>query len=77
MDLIDALMDLGFGHGREMGVDGGGGRRSVTQIGLDDPQIDTRFQQMGGIGVEQGMDGSVLVNPTFMQCLHCRDMDSA
>jgi hypothetical protein len=49
MDLIDALIDLCFGHGSEMGVNGGGGRRGMTEINLDDPQIDACFQQVGGI----------------------------
>jgi hypothetical protein len=37
MDAIDTLIDLCFGHRREMGVNGGGGRRGVTEIDLNDP----------------------------------------
>ena len=56
MDLIDTLIDLRFGHRREMGVHGSCGRRGVTEIGLDDAQIDARFQQMRGVRMAQGMD---------------------
>ena len=44
MDLIDTLIDLCFGHRSEVSVNGGGGRRSVAEIDLNDSQIDPRFQ---------------------------------
>ncbi len=49
MDLIDALIDLCFSHRSEMGINGGGGRRGVTEIDLDDAQINPCFQQMRGV----------------------------
>ena len=49
MDLIDTLVDLCFGHRSEMGVNGSSGRRGVTEIDLDDAQIDPCFQQVRGI----------------------------
>ena len=49
MDTIDPLIDLCFGHGGEVSVDGSGGGRGMTEIDLDDPQIYPCFQQMRGV----------------------------
>ena len=46
--------------GGEMGVDGGGLQALMTEQFLDDAQIDTVFEQMGGKGVAQGMDAGLL-----------------
>ena len=29
----------------------------MSQVALDEPGIDTRFEQMGGVGMPEGMDG--------------------
>src|SRR5271157_3507918 len=62
-----------------MGVDGGGGRRSMTQITLDDAQIDTGFQQMSCVRMSEAMHCRSFVDAALDQCgmessLHCRFM---
>jgi len=56
MDTIDALIDLCFGHGSEVSVDGSGGGRGMTEIDLDDPKINPCFQQMRSVRMAQGVD---------------------
>jgi hypothetical protein len=43
-----------------MGVAGGGPRALGAEPCLDDPQRDPSFSQMGGLGVPQRLDGSLL-----------------
>ena len=33
---------------------------SMAHVALDDAQIDTGFEEMGGVGMAQGMDGNAL-----------------
>ena len=46
----------------EMEVDHGGVQAAVAQILLDAADVDTRFQEMGGIAVSEGMNGDALLN---------------
>lgn len=48
-DVVDRLAGLRVDGGSQMGIDGGSGGRSMPKIPLDDPQVDTRFQKMGGV----------------------------
>jgi len=41
-------------------IDHGGFELGMAHVALDDPQIDSGFEKMGGIGVTQGMDGDGL-----------------
>ena len=49
--------------GSEMEIDHRGFNVRVAEIALDGRQRDARFQQMGGIGVPQGMNGGLLERP--------------
>ena len=48
-----------------MSVDRGGGRGGMSQIVLDDAQVKASFQQMGGVGMSEGMNGDLFVNAAF------------
>jgi len=50
-----------------MGVDGGSGGGSMTQVFLDDAQIDASFKQMRGPGMSQGMNGGWLGDAAFVE----------
>lgn len=52
---IDLVTGLGMGAGSQVSVDGGCGGGGMSQIALDDPQVDARFQQVGGVGMAQSM----------------------
>ena len=64
-DLVDGLgsaLVTGLG---QMGVDSGSGRGGVSQVALDEAQVETRFQQMGGIRMSESMNGCIFVNAAF------------
>src|ERR1051326_5421105 len=46
---------------RHMGVDGGGLKAGMAEVLLDQAQVDTVLEQMGGIGMPQGVNVSALV----------------
>jgi len=50
-----------------MGVDGGSGGGSMSQVFLDDAQIDASFKQMGSPGMSQSMNGSWFGDATFVE----------
>src|SRR6267142_7103467 len=39
----------------QMRVDGSGARTAMAQVVLNDPQVESHFQQMGGVGMSQRM----------------------
>ena len=39
----------------------------MTEIGLDEPQIDAGFEQVGGIGMTQGMNAGIFLDAAFLQ----------
>jgi hypothetical protein len=41
----------------EVEVDHRGFELGMPQVALDEPGVDTGFEQMGGVGMSQGMDG--------------------
>jgi hypothetical protein len=53
----------------QLGVDHGGLWVGVTEDLLDDAQTDALFQEMGRIGMAQGMDRSPFVDIGLSQCL--------
>jgi len=55
----DGLKFGGAGSG-QVSVKGGCVRTLVSQDFLDDAQVDARFEQMGGVGMAQGMNATVL-----------------
>ena len=65
LDGLGCAVIAGLG---QVGVDGRGGGRGVSQVNLDDTQMDSRFQQVGGPGVAQGMDGGWFVDAAFPEC---------
>jgi hypothetical protein len=50
-DLVDGLSGALIGSLGQVSVDGSRGRGGMSQICLDDTQIEPGFQQMGGIGM--------------------------
>ncbi len=50
-----------------MGINRGGGWGIMTQVLLDQPQIDPLFKEMGGVGMPQGMHRGILVNPGLFE----------
>jgi hypothetical protein len=41
-------------------IDHGGFELGMAHVSLDDPQVDTGFEEMGGIGVAEGVNGDSL-----------------
>ena len=58
----------GLGLGREMGVAGRGLGGGMSQIRLNDAQAHAGFQQMGGVGMAQTVDGHALGDPGCVLC---------
>ena len=54
---VEALVGLFLSLVREVKGDHRGFELGVPQVTLDEPGIDARFQQMGGVGMPQRMDG--------------------
>ena len=48
--------------GGQVQVDHGGGERAVAEILLDAADIDAGLQQVGGVGVAQGVDGDAFLD---------------
>lgn len=65
--VVDRLAGLCVNVGGQVGIDGGGGWGSVAEIGLDDAQVEPSLQQVGGVGVPQGVNGGGLLHPAFPQ----------
>jgi hypothetical protein len=42
-------------------IDHGGFELGMAHVSLDDPQVDAGFEEMGGIGVVQGVNGQTVV----------------
>ena len=64
---VDLVAGLCVSGGSQVSIDGSGGGRSVSQITLDNAQIDTRFQQMGGVRMAQSVHSRILVHLTLVQ----------
>lgn len=58
---VEAFVGIFMAFEGEMEVDHGGFELGVPQVALDEPGIDTRFEQMGGVGMPEGMNG----HPSF------------
>jgi hypothetical protein len=48
-----------------MGVDPGGAGAAVAEIFLDQAQVDPGLQQVGGVGMAQGVDMGALKDATL------------
>ena len=59
-EVVDDVVCVFMPLGGEMEIDHGGLQTGMPQILLDAFDIDTGFQQMGGIAVPEGMDGDPL-----------------
>jgi hypothetical protein len=58
--LIDQLTGIFLTLLGKVEIDHGGFELGMAHVALDDPQVDSGFEEMGGIGVTQGMDGDGL-----------------
>ena len=61
-ELVDALRPGRLRPVGEMGIDRGGGGRVVAEVFLDQAEVDACLQEMGGIGMPEGMDRGPLVD---------------
>src|SRR2546427_1684862 len=66
-ELVDGVSAELFGLHREVGVDAGGGGRAVAQPLLDQAQVDTGFEQMGGPRVAQRVHRSAFVKAAVFE----------
>ena len=58
--LVDHLPGIGFGDLGQVQVDHGGLEATVAQVFLDRLEADTRFEQMGGVGMAQSVARNLL-----------------
>ncbi len=61
-ELVDALRPGRLCPVGEMGIDRGGGGGVVAEVFLDQAEVDAGLQEMGGIGMPQGVDRGPLVD---------------
>lgn len=74
--MLDRFIEQRASRRRQMSVEGSGFGRVVAQNGLDQPKIDTRFQQVGGIGMAQRVNGDVFVQSTTLPCFFKDALDA-
>jgi hypothetical protein len=55
--LIDQLTGILLPLLGKVEIDHGGFELGMAHVSLDDPQVDAGFEEMGGIGVTQGVNG--------------------
>jgi hypothetical protein len=55
--LIDQLTGILLSLLGQVEIDHGGFKLGMSHVSLDDPQVDSGFEKMSGIGVAQGMNG--------------------
>jgi len=58
--VIDQLTGIFLALLGEVEIKHGGFELSMADVALDNAQIDTGFEEMGGVGMAQGMDGDAL-----------------
>ena len=63
MEDLESGASLGLTQGGEVGINDGGVEGLVTQILADLTQTDAFFQEMGGVGVSQSVDGGRGIDP--------------
>ena len=56
--VIDQLAGILLALLGKVEIQHGGFEPSMAHVALDDAQVDTGFQEMGGIGMAQGMNGN-------------------
>lgn len=66
-EAIDEITGLQLSHFGQMGIDGGCFRSGMAEVLLDLSEIDTVFQEVGGIGMSRCMDGGFLMDTTLMK----------
>src|SRR5262250_3074879 len=64
--LVEWVSERGAHLAGQMGVDGGGAGRAMTEVFLDQAQVDARFQQVGSVRMAQGVHVSALVDATVL-----------
>ena len=55
--LIDQQAGILLAFLGKVEIDHGGFELGMAHVSLDDPQVDSGFEEMGGIGVAQGVNG--------------------
>ena len=58
--LIDQLTGIFLTLLSKVEIDHGGFELGMAHVSLDDPQVDSGFEKMSGIGVAEGMNGDTL-----------------
>lgn len=58
--MVDELRGILLTLLGQVEIEHGSFEAGVTEIALDDAQVDAGFQEMGGVGVAQGVDGHAL-----------------
>jgi hypothetical protein len=66
-ELIDYVGGVLSSRGSKVGVDGGGGRRGVAEAFLDMAERDAGVEEVGGVGMAEGMDGGVLTDAGVLE----------
>src|SRR5262249_59872238 len=64
-EAVDRFSSHQFGFDGQMCVEAGSGRRTVTEIGLNEPKVDSSFEEMGCPKMSQRMDRGWVVDATF------------
>ena len=62
--VVDQLAGIFLAFLGQVEIEHGGFETGVAQVALDDAQVDAGFEEMGGIGVAQGMDRNAFFEDT-------------
>jgi len=66
-ELVQALLVLGFGETGQMSVKSGDGRALVSEVDLDLAQVLALFEQVGRVGMAQGVGMGVLFDAARLE----------
>jgi len=59
---IEPLLVLGLAEGGQVGIDGRDHRAAMTEVDLELAQVFALFEEVGGVGMAQGVDRGVLLD---------------
>lgn len=64
--VINRVNGHSLGFDGQVSINGGSGRGVMTEILLDDPQVNACLQQMGSVRMSEGMDRGAFMNARFL-----------